>query len=107
LIHATIQLDPLIYQALAEIASMRTGGNRAQLIRDALYTLVWNERRGGPRTRRALDCPQSMHGQDYRLRSGKVVEIDLSGLEINDQLRRSVEACQEFDNFHRVPTLHR
>lgn len=97
MIHVTIQVDPLIYAALGEIAALKKSGTRARLIRDILYTAVWNMQHGGERLRRALDCPKNMEGQMYRLKSGKVVEVESWGLEINDELRRSIDACQAND----------
>jgi hypothetical protein len=105
LIHVTIQVDPLIYQALGELASLRTRGNTAQLIRDSFYTTLWNAQRGPSdgRLRHSLSCPSKMHDQNYRLKNGKVVEVDAWGLEINDELRRDIEACRNYDNYHKDP----
>ena len=94
MIHVTIQVDPLIYSALGEIAVLKNSGSRAQLIRDALYTAVWNAQRGGGHSRHALDCPKGVENQSYRLKHGKVVEVDAWGLEINDELRVDLAACQ-------------
>jgi hypothetical protein len=89
MISITIKIDPLIYDALKEFSAV-SHYNRAQTIRDALYTALWNYQRHGIKLRRALDCPPNMHGQNYRLKSsGRVVEIDLWGLEINDAMRRN------------------
>lgn len=96
MIHVTIQIDPKIYCALLEISVLKKR-KRAQLIRDALYTAVWNAQRGGAQLRRALDCPKNMHDQPYRLKGGRVVEVEDWGLEINDELRRSIDACQTND----------
>ena len=91
MISINIKIDPVIYAALKEMSAL-THWNRAQLIRDALYTTLWNRQRHGISPRRALDCPPNMHGQNYRLKSsGRVVEIDAWGLEINDAMRRDPE----------------
>jgi hypothetical protein len=97
MIHVTIQVDPLIYSSLGEIATLKKSGSRAQLIRDALYTAVWNAQRGGGHSRHALDCPKGVENQSYRLKHGKVVEVDAWGLEINDELRTDLAACQRPD----------
>jgi hypothetical protein len=97
MIHVTIQVDPLIWSALSEIA-VRDKRPRSKLVRDALYSLVWDAQRGGRQFRKSLDCPENMHGQPYRLKAGKVVDIEAWGLQINDELRRSLEACQKPDD---------
>ena len=74
---------------------MKKSGTRARVIRDALYTALWNLQRGGGKLRHSLDCPKSMEGQAYRLKGGKVVEIDAWGLEINDEMRMNLGACRK------------
>jgi hypothetical protein len=90
MINVNMQIDPLIYAALERLASQDTRepapgrwhrATRASVMRDAIYTAVWNAHHGGPELKRAPICPPLYHGQFFRVLEGKIVTIDENGLQ--------------------------
>jgi metal-responsive CopG/Arc/MetJ family transcriptional regulator len=74
----TIQLDPVIVASLDRLTQRR---GRAQLIRDALYSYVWDVRRnGGANVRSAPGSSKVLDAAGVRVVDGKLAPIDDWGL---------------------------
>ena len=90
-----LQVDSLIYQALGEMAAAaRVNGQalsgsrwerptRASLMRDAMYTAVWNAHNGGSLLLPAPACPKALEGLPWRVLDGRTVPVDSRGLVID------------------------
>lgn len=76
-----LRIDPLLCDTLSVLAAQRKT-TRAVLLRDCIYTAVWNMRRRGAPLRAAPRCPKMMEEQPFRVLAGKLIRIGPDGLEL-------------------------
>jgi hypothetical protein len=79
-----LTLDPLLCQGLGELCG-RLNKARTEVIRDAIYTAVWNELRGqGAALQQSPRCSEVYENstENYRVQGKRLVRVNRFGLVI-------------------------
>jgi len=80
MITIAIQVDPVILQSIERLAKER-GSTKSQVIRDAMYSAVWDWQAGKlGGLQAAPKCPKNFDGLSTRVLHGELVQIDGNGL---------------------------
>jgi hypothetical protein len=74
-----LSLDPRI-MAVIDVLAAQKHTTRTAIIRDAIYTAVWNAKKGGPPLRTAPTCGPMIENTMLRVVDGKLAPIDSDGL---------------------------
>ena len=79
-----VNFDPVIFNTITDLAS-GAGGNRTQIVRDLVYTAIWEIKRNGAQLRKGPHCPKMFRATPgVRPHEGKIRAVDEFGLLIDE-----------------------